>query len=68
MKSAIEIPMVLKMEAKVRKYENYKVSANTDSHDVTKNLTDHRMHIEGPQIYQIFHFEIRRFLGINWQY
>ena len=23
------------------------------SHDVTKNLTGHRMHVEGPQIYQI---------------
>ena len=48
------------------------VSANVilpvGNHNVTKNLTGHRMHIEGPQIYQIFHFEIRRFLGINWQY
>ena len=31
MKSAIEIPMMLKMEAKVRNYEYYKVSANTAS-------------------------------------
>ena len=23
------------------------------NHDVTKNLTDHRMHVEGPQIFQI---------------
>ena len=31
MKSAIEIRMMLKMEAKVRNYEFYKVSANTAS-------------------------------------
>ena len=31
-----------------------KVSGNTvHSHNVTKNLTGHRMHEEGPQIYQI---------------
>ena len=23
------------------------------NHDVTKNLTDHRIHVEGPQIYQM---------------
>ena len=35
-----------------------KVSANTASsvQNVTKNRTDHRMHVEGPQICQINHW------------
>ena len=31
----------------------FQLILSVDSHNVTKNLTGHRMHVEGPQVYQM---------------